>query len=194
MLWQIIQSFIRHSLTSGGALLVTKGMASQSDTDTAVGAIMVLIGIGHSIFVKWAASKASPASSSAAGTSVPVKILFLCALAGSGFCLAGCQSTPQQITYQAAGTTVITVGAAMTAWGTFVAAEHPGTNEELAVETAYDQYQASMAVVCDAGEAYAATGGTNATAVAALSQAIANSSQELSDLESLITSFGVQLQ
>ncbi|HEV2435746.1 MAG TPA: hypothetical protein VG077_07085 [Verrucomicrobiae bacterium] len=66
MFWQIIQSILRHTLTSGGAVLVTKGLASQSDTDTAVGALMVLIGFGHSLWVKWKASK--PSGGPASGT------------------------------------------------------------------------------------------------------------------------------
>lgn len=192
MLWSIIQSFVRHSLTSAGAVLVTRGLATQADTDTAVGALMVLIGFGHSIIQKW---NAKPASTPSAGSGGSAPLLLVALMAGGAlFFTVGCKTTTQQATYQAAGTAIVTVDTAMNLWGTYVAAEHPGTNAELAVESAYEKYQTSMAVVCDAGEAYAATGGTNATAVAALDQAIANSSQELTDLESLISSYGVKLQ
>ncbi|MGH8023184.1 MAG: hypothetical protein ACRED1_06365 [Limisphaerales bacterium] len=188
MLWQIISSFLQHSLTGIGAVVVTKGLASQSDTNTAVGAIMVLLGFGHSLYEKWKASQ-TPSNSS---TKIPIVFLFIiCA----SMTLTACSSTaPQRVTYQAAGTTIVTVDAAMNEWGAYVAATHPGTNEEAAVQSAYQNYQNAMAVVCDAGAVYSAGGGTNATATAALDQAMANSSQELSDLETLIKNFGVKLQ
>jgi hypothetical protein len=190
MIWQFIQSFIRHSLTGGGAVLVAHGLSSQSDTTTAIGALMTLIGFAHSVYVKWKASQpAKPA-----GIKIPILFLFLPLLISMAFGLTACQSTPQQATYQAAGTTIVSVDAAMTEWGAYVSTAQPGTNAETAVESGYEKYQAAMAVVCDAGAAYAATGGTNAQATAALDQAIANSSQELTDLETLISSFGVKLQ
>ena len=111
-----------------------------------------------------------------------------------GFIISGCKSTPQEITFQAASTTVVGVDTAMNLWGSYVAQAHPGTNQEMIVKNAYEKYQASMAAVCDAGEIYAATGGTNGTATAAFNQAIANSGQDLADLENLINSFGVKLQ
>jgi len=195
MLWQFIQSFVRHSLTSVGAVLVTKGLASQTDSDTAVGAIMVLIGFGHSLYVKWKA-QSPPPSGPQSGPRIPVLFFAVsCAVTLCSTCLlTGCKTTPQQTTYQAAGTTVTTVDAAMKLWGAYVDTTHPGTNVEAAVQSAYQKYQSSFALACDAGAAYAATGGTNATTQAAFNLAIANSSQELLDLENLITSFGVKLQ
>jgi hypothetical protein len=188
--WPIIQSFIRHALTSGGGILFAHSLASQSDINTAIGAAMALIGFGWSVFQKWESTKpANPAT----GAGVPL-LLALITIGSGTLLLSGCQTSPQQATYQAAGTAVVTVDAAMNEWGAYVADAHPGTNIEAAVASAYGKYQNSMAIVCDAGEAYAATGGTNATAVAALNQAIANSSQELTDLEQLIASFGVKLQ
>jgi hypothetical protein len=191
MLWTYIQAAIRHGLTSAGGALVAHGYATSNDVTTVIGAIMTVIGFAISCFVKWRAAKAAATSTSA---SVPVKILFLVAIAAGSFALAGCGSTPQRVAYVAAGTTVVTVDAAMSEWGAYVAIKHPGTNQELAVKSAYEKYQASMAVVTDAGAAYAATGGTNSTATAALNQAIANSSQDLTDLETLITTFGVTLK
>ncbi|HEX3626702.1 MAG TPA: hypothetical protein VH280_14915 [Verrucomicrobiae bacterium] len=194
--WPIIQSFIRHGFTSGGALLISHGLASQTDTNTAIGAAMALIGFGWSVFQKWESTK--PVSQSASqptnrGAGVP---LLLALIAGGTLFFTGCKTapTPQQATYAAVGTTIVSVDAAMNLWGVYVANNHPSTNIELTVEAAYQKYQSSMAITCDAGEAYAATGGTNATAVAALNQAIANQSQELTDLETLLTSLGVKLQ
>lgn len=197
MLWTYIGSIFRHGLTSAGGALVARGLASQQDGDTAIGAIMFLIGFFHSVYVKWKASQTLPKPVVAAPTSptqkIPISFLFLI-LASASFTLTGCGSTPQKIAYQAAGTTVVTVDTAMSGWGAYVAVKHPGTNEEMTVKNAYEKYQASMAVVCDAGAAYSATGGTNATATAAFNQAIANSSQNLTDLEKLITTYGVTLK
>lgn len=169
-------------------MLFAHGLATQGDINTAIGAVMVLVGFGHSVVQKW---NSKPTSSGSPGNGVPLLLAFM---GGTLFFSAGCKTTPQEVTYQAAGTTVVTVDTAMNLWGAYVAANHPGTNAELAVQAGYQKYQNSMAVVCDAGAAYAATGGTNATAVAALDQAIANSSQNLTDLENLITGFGVHLQ
>jgi len=106
----------------------------------------------------------------------------------------GCSSTPQQIAYQSAGTTVVTVDTAMNLWGAYVAAKQPGTNAEQTVKDAYGKYQAAMAALCDAGEIYAATGSTNGVAADnALTQAAFNATHELEDLETLIASFGVNL-
>jgi hypothetical protein len=186
--WPAIQSLIRHGLTSGGALLISKGFASNADVEAAIGALMVIVGFGHSIWQKWQAM--NPPSTTTAGVKIHILFLPLAAALALG---CGCASTgPQQVTYQAAGTTIVSVDAAMNEWGAYVATAHPGTNAEIAVESAYEKYQSAMAVACDAGAAYSATGGTNG--VAALDQAIQNSSQELTDLETLIASFGVKLQ
>ncbi|HXC34271.1 MAG TPA: hypothetical protein VNV43_00235 [Candidatus Acidoferrales bacterium] len=187
--WPAIQSLIRHGLTSGGALLISKGLASNEDVAAAIGALMVMLGFGHSIWQKWQAMN-PPAVSTPLSVKIPILFLPLAVAILLG---AGCASTgPQQVTYQAAGTTIVSVDAAMNEWGTYVAMAHPGTNAEIAVESAYEKYQSTMAVACDLGATYSATGGTNV--FAALDQAIQNSSQELTDLETLIASFGVKLQ
>ena len=82
---------------------------------------------------------------------------------------------------------------AMHLWGAYVAAHHPGTNLEAQVKSAFEKYQASVAVLCDAGAIYSAAG-TNTTASAAFSQATANAGQTLLDLENLLTAAGVKLQ
>lgn len=142
-------------------------------------------------------STAKPTSVARKLTGVPL-MGFACLglICGIGALATGCSTaTPQQITYQAAGTTVVTVDAAMKEWGAYVQAEHPSAAEEAAVRAAYDKYQAAMAAACDAGAIYASTASTNAPAASlALNQAVANASQELSDLENLISSFGLKLQ
>jgi hypothetical protein len=189
--WAAIQSAIRHGLTAGGAILISKGLASSSDVTDIIGALMVLVGYGHSIWQKWQALNPStvPISTS------KIPLLLLPIFVGLALGLTACKSSgPQQVTYQTAATTAVTVEAAMNEWGAYVAANHPGTNAEMVVAGYYAKYQDSMAVVCDAGAAYSATGGTNSTAIAALQEAIGNSSQELTDLENAITSYGVHLQ
>jgi len=116
-------------------------------------------------------------------------------LVTAGSLVSGCNTTPQQITYRAAGTTIVSVDTAMNLWGAYVASGKATVAQEQAVKAAYEKYQASMAVACDAGAVYASTSSTNAPAASlALSQAVANASQELTDLENLINSFGVKLQ
>jgi len=127
-----------------------------------------------------------------------IKIPMLLAFASIALMIIGCNTTPQKVAYRAAGTTVVSVDTAMNLWGAYVKANHPPVAQELAVENAFEKYQTSMAVALDAGAAYAATSVTNATflqkASLALQQASSTASQDLTDLENLITSFGVKLQ
>ncbi len=190
-----LNSLIRTALKVLGSVLLTHGLTSAANiinSPDVIGAVLLIAGIIAS-HLNHSSPPASSGPSSPPSSLPPLMSLLGAIFVGSLF-FNGCASTPQQATYQAAGTTVVSVDAAMNLWGAYVAAKHPSTNVEAQVENAYDKYQASMAVVCDAGAAYAATGGTNATASAALSQAVVNSSQELTDLENLITSFGVKLQ
>lgn len=123
-----------------------------------------------------------------------LSILLLSALLLSG--CSGCKSTPQQIAYQAAGTTIVSVDTAMKLWGVYVATNHPPVSQELAVKAAFKKYQAAMAVVCDAGAIYASTAGSTnliGAASSALQTAVANANQSIIDLENLITQFGVKL-
>jgi hypothetical protein len=149
-------------------------------------------------------SSTSPTGSSPVSSArLPLMLAFACfiALCG-GTMISGCSTTAQQATYQAAGTTAVSVDTAMTLWGTYVAQTHPPIVQEQTVADAYAKYQSAMASVCDAGAVYAAANaaGTNtvygsaASASLALQQAITNANQEIIDLENLITSFGVKLQ
>ena len=99
--------------------------------------------------------------------------------------------------YKAVATTQITVQAAMSLWGTYVSQSHPPVAQELAVKSAYEKWQSAMAVVCDAGKAYAAAqqaGAANQSVLlAALDQAIADVTADRGDLIDLLTKFGVKL-
>ncbi len=112
--------------------------------------------------------------------------------------VVGCNTTPQKAAYTAVGTVQVSVDAAMNEWGAYVATAHPPVTEEQVVESAYIKYQTAFAVVCDAGSVYAATSVTNtagtSAASSALTQAINTANQDITDLETLITSYGVKLQ
>jgi hypothetical protein len=190
-----LNSLVRTALKIAGALCLQHGLTGAADllnSPDIIGAVLLIAGLVWSHY-SHAAPKSTSGPSSTPPSTPPLMAILWAIFAGSLF-FTGCASSPQQATYQAAGTTVVSVDTAMNLWGAYVAANHPSTNLEAQVENAYDKYQASMAIVCDAGAAYAATGGTNATATAALNTAVANSSQELTDLENMITSFGVKLQ
>ena len=51
--WDMIQGYIRHALTGMGGVIIAKGYVSGSDWTDAVGALMVLIGVLHSAYIKW---------------------------------------------------------------------------------------------------------------------------------------------
>ncbi len=144
------------------------------------------------------ASDTAPATAAAASSAPKIPLMMLAFACLAMVAIIGCQSTPQTIAYQSAGTAVVSVDTAMNLWGAYVAASHPSTNVELQVENAYEKYQAAVAVACDAGAAYAAASVTNSTTAAqmslALQQATSTAGQDLTDLENLITSLGVKLQ
>jgi hypothetical protein len=49
---EIVLGLVRHLLTFGGGLLVTRGLADASVVNEAVGAIVTLVGIAWSIKIK----------------------------------------------------------------------------------------------------------------------------------------------
>lgn len=52
-----ILGLLRHLLTSAGGALVSQGLISNTQLSDGVGAVMVLIGIGWSIYTKTEAAK-----------------------------------------------------------------------------------------------------------------------------------------
>ena len=61
---EVITGVIRHLLTLGGGILITKGLANESEITDAVGAIVVLIGVGWSIASKYKGGVKPPAANS----------------------------------------------------------------------------------------------------------------------------------
>ncbi len=110
----------------------------------------------------------------------------------SGIAITGCGTTAQQVAYKSAGTTEITVETALRAYNQMAKAGKTTIKENQQVKAAYEKYQNSFALLCDAGAVYAATGGTNATASAVMQQAVSNSAASIADLLALIQSFGTE--
>lgn len=50
---EVIQSLVRHILTALGALLVSKGVVGQTETEAIVGGIVASIGLGWSVWDKF---------------------------------------------------------------------------------------------------------------------------------------------
>lgn len=116
---------------------------------------------------------------------------------GSVVSFTGCQSTPARIAYNTVSAPAITVNAAMTAWGDYVAQWHPPVAQELQVKAAFEKYQAAELAAISAAKVYAdlaASGNTNSLS-ARVNTEIQNqtASQALADLVNLVRSFGVNL-
>jgi hypothetical protein len=177
--WWAIPNDVYLALMAAAVAFLRAGIAKGPDAPPAVNAT-------------------APATSATSSMKLPLMLAFACLALTTAVVLDGCQTTPQQVTYEAAGTATVSVDTAMSLWGTYVATNHPPVAQELAVQSAYQKYQAAMATACDAGAIYAASSVTNSAAGSsaaslALQQAIATAGQELADLETLITSFGVKL-
>jgi hypothetical protein len=50
---EVIQSLVRHILTALGALMVSKGVVGQADTEAIVGGVVASIGLGLSVWDKF---------------------------------------------------------------------------------------------------------------------------------------------
>ena len=132
---------------------------------------------------------AGPGSGSPVAVRTLVAALLVASLAP--LALEGCASA-NKAAYTGVSATDISVQTAMGIWNAYVGAKHPGPDKEMAVKRAYDAYQASMLLVCDAGAAYSASGGTNAAA--ALQYAVSHANQSFADLANTLTTFGVKLK
>jgi hypothetical protein len=110
--------------------------------------------------------------------------------------VTGCSTNSQTTAYKAASATTVTVDAAMTAWGDYVAQYHPPVAQEQAVANAYAKYQAAAVLALDAYQALLSSTSTNAAAgvnnptVLNANAAVASA---LADLVTVIQSFGAKL-
>lgn len=190
-------SGVRTVLKLLGAALATHGATKAAgivNGEDVTGLVLVVAGAVWS----WYFHKddtTTPAPTSPTGIKNSLFVVFMVA-ALTLPCLVGCNTTPQQVTYQAAGTASVTVETALQTYNVFVAGKTDATTiaHNVAVKAAYLKYQAAMSVVCDAGAIYAATSGTNAPAASlAMQQAVSNANGSIADLVALVQSFGVKL-
>lgn len=90
----------------------------------------------------------------------PRASLVLCFLLGWNSLLLcfilGCTSTAPTIAYKGEVGANAAVVSAMTAWGSYVAIVHPGTNAEAQVKGYFDAYKAAELALIDATAAWAA--------------------------------------
>lgn len=105
-----------------------------------------------------------------------------------------CTTSAARATYVTAATTTVTVEAALRAYNVFAANGKTTVAQNAQVKKAFERYQASMMVLCDAGAIYAAgMTNTNLAAQAAVQQAALNASASINDIINLIRSFGVKI-
>lgn len=131
-----------------------------------------------------------------------IKAWFTCALIlplfvlAAGLVLPACSSV-NKTTYSASATTALTVDAAMSAWGRYVAANHPGVAAETKVKNAFEHYKAAVVVLADAASGYLkskdASGNATPQAQKEFNAAVAGASAALGDLVALLQSYGVKL-
>lgn len=114
------------------------------------------------------------------------------------FCIywTGCSTPPATFAYQTESAANVGIIAAMTAWGSYVAAVHPGVAAETKVKSAFEKTQLAELALIDATSAWVASnpsaGGSATPANVAAAQAAL--SQATSELVALVQSFGVTLK
>lgn len=111
-------------------------------------------------------------------------------------CNSGC-STANKAAYVTTSTAVVTVDAAMTAWGHYVAVNHPGPESEQKVKTAFETYQRAVGTVAAAGSGYMKAKQSQSPDLPKIqvefNAAVAGASAALSDLIVLLQSYNVKL-
>ena len=64
---EAVLAAVRHLLTAGGGLLVAQGVTEAAAMETAIGAVMTLVGFGWSLWRKYAREKREEAFAVKAG-------------------------------------------------------------------------------------------------------------------------------
>ena len=192
-----IASYIRSALKIGGALLAAHGYTQAAGAASDLLNCSFIIGLlasGAGVLLSHFWHSSPPTNlppPKATGTAL---LLALALMLPSAVLFTGCHTTPQQATYQAAGTASVTVETALKAYDVFAAQGKTTPAQNAAVKAAYEKYQAAFAFVCDAGAIYASTGQTNTPAAsAAVQTAIVNANQTIADLLALVRSCGVKI-
>ncbi len=117
-----------------------------------------------------------------------------------------CLSPGCVTSYKAEKAADITVSAAMTAWGDYVAKNHPPVSQELQVRAAFRRYQAAEILAIDATKGIFDLNSTNSDGTNSIDAATAQlmvkarvqaatsaASAAFADLVGLLTSFGVKI-
>lgn len=117
---------------------------------------------------------------------------------GASGCALFKDNTPAKNAVNASDAARVTVEAALGAWDSYIATHHPPIKQQIAVKRAWQKYQAAQLVVLDAAlilkQSEAAPGAADRTAAQrALSAAIGEAGQSMSDLFNLLRQFGVKL-
>jgi len=183
-----LNSLLRSILKIIGAALVAHGLTNAGslvNSPDVIGVILTIAGLVCSHY-----SAASPPSSGG-GTSLPLSVLLALLLPAAA--IVGCASAPTNA-YKSEAATDATVRAAMTAWGNYVAENHPPASEELAVKNAFEKYQSTELLAIDATATFVSTVSTNsATPLDAVTAASSTAAQSINDLVNLLRSFGVKI-
>jgi hypothetical protein len=170
-------AFVAHGLTNAGSIV---------NSPDVIGVVLTLAGL---IWSHYSASQ--PPSTPPSQPTLPLSVLLALLLPAAA--LVGCASAPTNA-YKAEAATDATVSAAMTAWGSYVAANHPPASEEMAVRNAFEKYQQAELLAIDATAIYAAAVSTNSTApFDAITAASSNAAQSITDLVNLMRQFGVKI-
>jgi len=159
--------------------------------------VVSLAGLG----IHAADKKSDASSSSSAGKTVStlLMVFFLSLATLVLMTLPGCASSPARIAYNVENSAQVTVSAAMGAWGDYVAQNHPPAAQEQKVKDAYEKYQATLTAVIDATtlaiNLAAANGGTNnPSAWGGVDIAQAQATAALTDLVTLVRTFGANIK
>jgi len=192
-----VLSLTRTILKVVGSALMTHGATKAAaivNGEDVTGLVLTIVGI---IWSHWEHTPDEAPKATASGGNVIGLWLTIGLLAmslGAPVLMTGCGTTPQRASFQAAGTTQITVETALRAYNEFAKAGKTTVAQNQQVKAAYEKYQVAMLVVCDAGEIYASmSGGTNSPAASlALQAAVGNANTEINDVVRLIQSFGVK--
>ena len=193
------QILIRQALTALAGFLVSKNITDQANaTVVANGLAPAVLLLVSFVWSHLHLSKVSNPSPTSSGSANSILSLLLGSLIIAGF-LQGCTSPPARIAYNTVAAPAVSVDAAMTLWGDYVAQYHPTAATELKVKAAFERYQKAELLAIDAAQAYAAlsaSASTNSVAQAARLNSLASSqlaSNALADLVNLLRNIGVKI-
>ena len=186
-----INSVIRTILKIAGALLLQHGLTNSAtvvNSPDVLGALSLIVGLVWSHFQHGTGDTANPRPPGGPGASVICWALIACLALPLTF--TGCSTTATTAGYKTAAAASITIDAAMTAWGDYVAANHPPAAQEIQVKNLFEKYQAAELLAVDTVETLSTN---NPAGLAGFQAATGQAGQALTDLVNLLISFGVKL-